>query len=469
MAHVTGTAGLMGLFCLLATGCEPERMEDPVDTGHDVATDSGSNDGGTTDGGDGDGGGTSDGGTPDDGGTDGGSADGGGADGGGDVDGGSGDGGGHDGGTDACEHLGSPGTWESLDSPYDARFRHEAVWSGTEMLFWGGVGTAGEALASGARYSPSTGWASMNSEGQPTPRVQAASAWAGDRFAYWGGSTEGTYGGGLATGAMYDPESDSWQEMATGTSAAPDARAYGHTLVYDDVNSQLLLLGGVADSTVFQGGARLRRIAEDSWTWSTMTDMPEASDARFGHCAIWTGESMVVWGGRDLSTYKDPSRVLIFTPGDSGSWEVLETSGDIPDASASGQCAYGDGRLFVFGGTTETGGWLEPGAVLDVDSGTWTDLPTAGAPGYRSEHTVVWTGCDFVVWGGKNESGESLDDGARYDPTSETWTTLTGTGAPAARNLHTAVWTGESMIVFGGLDNESGGSSAMGNGGIWTP
>ncbi len=86
-------------------------------------------------------------------------------------------------------------------------------------------------------------------------------------------------------------------------------------------------------------------------------------------------------------------------------------------------------------------------------TGTWIVASTVGAPSARVNHTVVWTGTEYIVWGGAElgDFGASLDDlgdGARYNPASDTWLPVSDVGAPSARGAHKAVWTGKVMAIF---------------------
>jgi hypothetical protein len=40
------------------------------------------------------------------------------------------------------------------DAPKDGRFRHITLWTGTEMIVWGGQRTSGSSLSDGAAFRP---------------------------------------------------------------------------------------------------------------------------------------------------------------------------------------------------------------------------------------------------------------------------------------------------------------------------
>lgn len=79
-----------------------------------------------------------------------------------------------------------------------ARRDHVAVWTGTEMLVWGG-----SAGASGGRYDPNLDvWSGMDASGP----AASAGIWTGSELFVWNGTS----------GGRYDPVSDSWSSVGAG-------------------------------------------------------------------------------------------------------------------------------------------------------------------------------------------------------------------------------------------------------------
>src|SRR5262249_36712954 len=85
-------------------------------------------------------------------------------------------------------------TWTatSTTNAPDARQGHTAVWTGTEMIVWGGVSvTTWE--NTGGRYNPSTdSWTATNTSDAPQGRVDHTAVWTGTEMIVWGGSGVGT-------------------------------------------------------------------------------------------------------------------------------------------------------------------------------------------------------------------------------------------------------------------------------------
>ena len=154
------------------------------------------------------------------------------------------------------------------------------------MIVWGGVGVA--ELASGSRYDPvGDAWSATTGVGAPSARGLHTAVWTGSEMIVWGGSAAGS---GLGTGSRYDPAGDVW--TATTSTGAPSARTL-HTAVWS--GDEMIVWGGNNLGNGVSSGARYSP-AGDTWNSTTNTGAPSA---RFQQTAVWTGNSMIVWGGFD--------------------------------------------------------------------------------------------------------------------------------------------------------------------------
>jgi hypothetical protein len=201
-------------------------------------------------------------------------------------------------GVAASGALYSPGenSWELMTapSPPSARFRAVAVWTGSEMVVWGGEAGGGVHLGDGARYTPGAPgtWTPVSAAGAPSVRSLHTAVWTGpplNRMLVWGGKFASA--SSLADGASYDPAGNAWTAMAA--AGGPAAR-YFHTAVW--TGSEMIVWGGTPDNIAWLStGARY---APASNTWTGPTTLVDAPTGRYIHTAVWSGDRMIVWGGR---------------------------------------------------------------------------------------------------------------------------------------------------------------------------
>ncbi len=345
--------------------------------------------------------------------------------------------------------------WEPISSTNapSARTGHAALWTGYEMIIWGGWDGANR-LNTGAKYTPSTDtWTATSDTNAPVAREAFASVMSGTEMIVWGGYDGSNH---LNTGGRYNPSTNEWS--VTSTTNAPSARrilcgvwaeGYG-MIVWGGLDS-----GGGRPNT---GG--IYNPSDNSWTATATTNTPEGRQAF--SCA-WTGTEMIVWGGWNGATGVNTG--ARYSPS-GNSWTEMSTvnapSGRTEQASAwtdSFFLAWG-GYEFLSSGRVNTGGWYDP------YSNTWTSFPTTNAPSARSLETMGWDGFNMIIWGGFN-GATYLNTGAKYQWGTQTWTEITTTNAPLARKNATGVWDpiDDQLIIWGG-DNTS---SYFDSGGRYRP
>lgn len=325
-----------------------------------------------------------------------------------------------------------------------ARYGHMAVWTGSEMLVWGGTLSANELSGSGGRYRPDADeWSTLPGFNAPAARTGHAAVWTGQELIIWGGFANGTY---LNSGARFDPATQVWNPLAT--AGAPAGRD-GQVMVW--TGSHLLLWGGRNAGGLLDDGA-LYDPATDSWVALAVGGAP---GARFAAAAVWTGESLLVWGGQGPSGELNTGARLRFNEaGQPVSWEALPTTG--APAARVGHTAVWTGQQFLVWGGQGNGVLLGDGGRFDPATGTWQPLALAGAPAPRRGHNALWTGREMLILGGEIALGATATAYA-YSPQTDSWRELSQAGNPPARHGAAAVWTGTEALVFGGRS----GSTAL--------
>ncbi len=330
-----------------------------------------------------------------------------------------------------------------------ARVGHSAVWTGSEMIVWGGL-KDGQPDDEGGRYDPRTDtWQAVDKSGSnvPADRAYHTAVWTGSEMIVWGGRASAA----LNDGARYQPAGNVWVALAGAGMFAARSR---HAAVW--TGSEMIVWGGLAqDDRPLANGSRYT-MADARWHGLAGSGAPAG---RYGFPAVWTGSELWVWGGLGAAgPLADGARFLL--SGDS--WRALPAA-SAPSARSShvGVWARERGEVLVWGGLGAAGP-LADGAAFAAASDAWRPLEPAGlAP--RSEHAGVWTGQALVVWGGLGAA--LLGDGARLEPGTGQWVALPDSGAPSPRKGHTMIWTGSEVIVWGG----TGASGALGDGARYTP
>ncbi|HEX5941585.1 MAG TPA: hypothetical protein VFY66_04875, partial [Anaerolineales bacterium] len=334
-----------------------------------------------------------------------------------------------------------------------ARRSHAAVWTGSEMIVFGGC-THHECsyqAGDGGRYNPSAdSWTAISTVNAPFARASVTAVWTGSEMIVWGGCFGGECKYTTNTGGRYNPSSNSW--VATAVPPVPFQR---NPFVSVWTGTEMLVWG--VDSQLLDKSIYRYAPATDSWAKTVVLNAP---DARGGFSGVWTGTELIIWGG-GVTGFGPSITGGRFNP-TTNTW--TETSWtNAPSAREWHSAVWTGSEMIVWGGCLDgsCGATLNTGARYNPVSNTWTAISTAGAPSGRYTHSAVWTGNEMIVWGGQ----PATNTGARYNPTTNTWTAITLNGAPSARWANAAIWSGSEFIVWGGFN----GTNTFNNGGRYNP
>lgn len=323
-----------------------------------------------------------------------------------------------------------------------ARSGHSGVWTGQEWILWGG--TLGRDLNgadihanTGGRYQPDAdAWTTVSTVSPPTARTRHAAVWSGSEMIIWGG-----YGtvGYLADGGRFSVANNQWSAVAPSPLAARDGQGGVWT------GNRMLIWGGTTSKGRSEDGA-LYNPSDNTWTVLPVSGAPAA---RANATVLWTGDRLLVWGGDGAAGYRADGAQLLFTGGavPASSWQALNPVG--APAARTGHTAVWTGTQMLIWGGENGQGKLADGAAYDPLLNAWTSISTGLAPVGRKWHTAIWTGTEMVVYGGATATGATSTGGA-YNPALNRWRVLTHPGTPVARQAATAVWTGSQALFFGG-------------------
>ena len=312
-------------------------------------------------------------------------------------------------------------TWKPTLQLLDPRYWHTAVWTGSEMIVYGGMSSVGTTYGDGSRYDPATDtWKLLPTIGSPGQRQSHVAVWTGTEMVVWGGR-------GDTSGGRYDPSTNSW--TPTSTANAPATR-WNASVVW--TGTEMLVWGGDSGlSFVLNSGGRYHPATD---TWTPMAPAPLAPRAY--HTAVWTGSQMIVWGPDSTATSRTSTGTARATAppptrGRQGHRHRRCQRALLPPAVWTGT------EMIVWGGLNFpsydlSGGRYDP--LLDH----WTPTSLVNPPQLRWLHVAVWTGSEMIVEGG--ESG--VLGGGRYDPALDTWAPTSSVSSANNGEGTTAVWTG---------------------------
>ena len=327
------------------------------------------------------------------------------------------------------------GQWRRLPKgPLDGREGHSAVWTGTEMILWGG----------------------RTLQTHTAQKVE---------FAWESG------------GAAFDPVTREWRVI----SRAPIPGREGHAAVWTGM--EMLIWGGSrADGRPLAGGGRYDPVA-DRWLAippAPLEDLEQLVVAQ----AIWTGDRLVAWSSTSVAAFDPvtnaweslppipvppPDGVALSDAGDAlvalvyptgisprvqpylfedrgGDWQALPEPPLIALNSDRSPVWTGeDVLIFSYSDAEGVGDEVPPNtfyaARLSIEDATWTvDL----APQYFHHYPLRW-GADAVYF--------PLGDGVFRNST-RSWQTLPPHPVEASEGF-SLVWTGDSLIMWGGSAGES--------------
>jgi hypothetical protein len=333
--------------------------------------------------------------------------------------------------------------------PLSARRDVSAVWTGTELVIWGGMSRLGH-FADGAAYDPATQVWRPIAGGPLSPRAGAPSVWTGTEMIVWSG--EGTAPGpqGLVDGAAYDPRTDRWRRIADapgeGRSGATTRMVAGRMVTAAGSSSQ-----GVSASTTtyvyapatdrWTSVPTARRVADVVASGDTLI-LAEMDDSRHVHVEQVGLDGAVLTSG-DTSLFADPVEQL--------------------GLAVSGSTAY----LVV---TDERGGTstvLSTRIDGDRINGDWSAMTASEVVGPPVQMTTGYHGLAVSL----SESALLLVDMpqvAVLDPRTgrvqRNTDTMPHCGASGA-----LAWTGTQLLSWGGQTCRAGGPELTGDGIVWTP
>ncbi|NND03189.1 MAG: hypothetical protein HKN91_10415, partial [Acidimicrobiia bacterium] len=348
------------------------------------------------------------------------------------------------------------GGWNVLPaSDFDGRLGAAVVWTGEQLIVWGGEVPNGSARPdagwpvtnTGGAYDPVTNtWFSIPS-GPLSARSGAAAVWTGSEMLVLGGQ---------AGSAAYNPATRLWRELAA--EGLPIEKATVWT------GTEVIVVSG-------SGWGRAYDPATDRWRDLPETPLEQRAVVPTGPkpliSTVWTGEEMIVWGGWVRATGERAAQGFTIVWGRDGAaydpatdqWRSLPEPPDTVDLSSTSAVWTGE-EMIVWGANFEAwarSGPLEEepylaGAAYNPAIDSWRVIPTAPfSPVDQVEgfgvHSAEWIGDRMVVWAGGGFLSATGPELWAYDPSTDSWER--GASSPFDAEEVQLVWTGDTLYALG--------------------
>lgn len=306
--------------------------------------------------------------------------------------------------------------WEVLPpAPVAGRLGASAVWTGREVLFWGGQAAPDRILGDGAAYDPAARrWRALPAA-PSGPRTGHQAVWTGREMIVWGGYPSCCPVDSVLhdrAAAAYDPATNLWRRLSD--VPAPWSG--------DDGTAVTAVLGD-RPAVWRQGRLAVYDPGADRWTEvpgalpppEPPTGQPPAPSrtgdpfavgaVAGGEVFTWTGAATGRLEGQAYRPAPEPASSTPAATGDKGS--VHQQIGWRRTAPLDGQygatvVAGGPGRIFAAAG--QSARVLE----YEIADDQWEELPLPPVP-TRSAATLLWTGSELLFWGGIGDEGPEMD------------------------------------------------------------
>ncbi|KAI9117247.1 hypothetical protein K1719_011413 [Acacia pycnantha] len=229
---------------------------------------------------------------------------------------------------------------------------------------------------------------------------------------------------------VFDTATQTWsQPVIKGTPPTP-RDSHSCTAVGDN----LFVFGGTDGTSPLRD---LHILDTSSHTWISPYIRGEGPEAREGHSSALVGKRLFIFGGCGKSSennevyYND----LYILNTETFVWKCAATSGTPPSHRDSHTCSSWKNKIIVIGGEDGHDYYLSDVHILDTDTLIWRELNTSGQlllP--RAGHSTVSFGKNLFVFGGFTDSQSLYNDLYMLDVDTGLWTKVATAGdSPCAR------------------------------------
>jgi Galactose oxidase, central domain len=294
-------------------------------------------------------------------------------------------------------------------SPPSARVLASAVWTGSVVVVWGGGDASGATNpSSGSRYDPaSNSWQAMTLQGAPLGRRAAYGFWTGSRVLFFGGIDKS--GSPLGGTDLYDPVNDVWSTANTNGQPTPRVDP---TVGWS--GSLLLVFGGRFQNNTASQSTYTYDVAANAWD-----NVADGPSQRSGALGVWDGTFLLTWSGTYLGLKTDGR---LYEPNGDRWSAMQSSGDPDPRSAPNRQTGWSARikprvtlMLGGFGGSTNN--FLTDGGIYNSTTNAWSSVAAWPSGASHLWGVGVWTGTEFVLWGGRSGTTSALTStGERYLP-----------------------------------------------------
>ncbi|KAK4735495.1 hypothetical protein R3W88_009756 [Solanum pinnatisectum] len=252
---------------------------------------------------------------------------------------------------------------------------------------------------------------------------------------------------------VFDTVNRIWSEPVT-KGALPSPRdSHSCTAVGDN----LFVFGGTNGTNSLND---LYILDTSSNTWIAPSLRGDPPNPREGHSAALIGKRLFIFGGcgniDGAEIFYDDVYVLNT---ETFMWKRIVPSGIPPSKRESHSCSSWNNKIIIIGGEDTSSFYQSDVHILDTDTLTWCKLNTTGQilpP--RAGHTAISLGRNLFVFGGFADNQSLFDDVYVLDVASGTWSEVMLTGEGPSPRFSVAgdcldPHLGGTLVLIGGCNN----------------
>jgi len=331
--------------------------------------------------------------------------------------------------------LSSVAGFDAVEFPEGvAAWNEVLVWTGSELVFWGGEGETSNGVPAGepghAYDLESNVWRTISPSPKPAT-YGATGVWTGDEVII-------CCGAGSRSTVAYSPATDVWRSLFD----APISGEYAEAVW---TGSEMIV--------VTQQGAAAYNPSTDQWRSfsQTPTDLGRINEI------VWMGPELAVWpvwGSGPV--FRRVHQGLALDPA-TDTWRIFS---DPPVWPAALDLVWSGDDLVIWGGLPahSVGSERAVGSRLDVTANAWAALPEPlpepdGCECNLGSQTLLWTGDRVLVSTGHFGTGVDPSDPLllAYHPDADTWNLIgespVGWGAMAIMAGDRVVFRSDRLYV----------------------